>query len=518
MRRALVLVLLLAASSPAVAKMDGAQWKDTETKFRALFANPGMTDDKMPLVKQIADDAEPRSFTLVADGLVLEAGHVGRIAENLATQLAELKKYLGKKDDKWYPGDEAKMAEAQQQVGTLERQKADEQRVLKALVAAGTAGSEAMRKTILAKCNGSKDWSIRAEGAKLAGSVPDEVGSQAMLQASLEKETDARVRIAALDALETAPGTAWHHWVVARLADAEWGVQMVAARIAGKRTIGKAIPDLITALAKAAPRVAEEINGSLKKLTQQNFEPFAEVWAKWWADNRSKFGEDGKPLEPLAVGGVRPSDAAFYGIKVNSDKVVFVIDISGSMKEEKKAPENKGPTVTGDGPAPVAALSGPKIEIAKSILKHAIEGLDKNAHFNIIAFNHSVTQWKDKMTLANPAGKEDAYAWIRDFPPKGSTYVDGALRMAFKLAGLGAFDKEYAPGVDTIFVLSDGAPTDNSFPNSVLMPPDEILGHVREWNLQKRVIINCVGIDNVVVGIQFLKDLAAQNGGTYRDG
>jgi hypothetical protein len=294
-------------------------------------------------------------------------------------------------------------------------------------------------------------------------------------------------------------------------------VQLLAARIAGARDVGKAIPELITALVKTTPRVAEEINASLKRLTGQNFEPYAEVWAKWWADNRSKFGEDGKPLEPFAAAGTRPGDAAFYGIQVKSDKVVFVIDFSGSMKEEKKKPPKAGP-VTGDGPAPEPEMAGTKLEFAKTHLKKAIKGLTKTSTFNIVAFNHSVTQWKPTMVTATDAIKDEAYAWIRDFEPKGATYVDGALRMAFKLAGLGAHDKHYAPSVDTIFVLSDGAPTDNGVPMAKDMPPEEILGHVREWNLQKRVIIHCIGIDNVVVGIKFLKDLAAENGGTYVDG
>ena len=87
------------------------------------------------------------------------------------------------------------------------------------------------------------------------------------------------------------------------------------------------------------------------------------------------------------------------------------------------------------------------------------------------------------------------------------------------MAGMGAYDKAY-PGVavDTIILLSDGAPTDNAVPESKDMDPKEILAHVREWNPQKRIVIHCVGIDNVVQGIEFMKKLAAENGGTYVDG
>ena len=93
--------------------------------------------------------------------------------------------------------------------------------------------------------------------------------------------------------------------------------------------------------------------------------------------------------------------------------------------------------------------------------------------FDIIAFNHAVLQWQPKMVQATEANKELAYAWIRDMAPSGSTFIDGALRLGFKMAGMGAYDKAY-PGVavDTIILLSDGAPTDNAFPDSKLMDPE----------------------------------------------
>ncbi len=112
--------------------------------------------------------------------------------------------------------------------------------------------------------------------------------------------------------------------------------------------------------------------------------------------------------------------------------------------------------------------------------------------------------------------KEEAYQWIRALKPFGSTYIDGALRLAFKVAGLENFDRAYPDiHVDTMVLLSDGAPTTNDF-NAKNMDPQIILDHVAEWNKRKHVVIHCIGVD-MVEGIQFLKDLAAQNGGTYVD-
>jgi hypothetical protein len=354
----------------------------------------------------------------------------------------------------------------------------------------------------------------------------DEAESKPVLLESLDKEKDPRVRVAALEALETASGSSWHGLVASRVEDVDWGVQVVAARIAGKRKVGKAIPGLIRALVKAPPRVAEEIGVALREITGQTIEPYADAWSKWWEAHRSEWGEDGRPLAPI-VSQPRKEDLHYYGIKVQSDKILFIIDTSGSMKEEKRAPVP--PTAPPRGPTtkepekpkeePPGKFSGPKIEIAKQELKRAVKGLPKEAFFNIISFNHTVQAWQPKMLQANDANKELAYAWVRDMPATGSTYIDGALQMAFKMAGMGTYDRAYPTvSVDTIFLLSDGAPTDNGYPDVKDMDPKVILEHVREWNSQKRVVIHCIGIDNVVHGIQFMKDLARENGGRYVDG
>ena len=63
--------------------------------------------------------------------------------------------------------------------------------------------------------------------------------------------------------------------VVARINDPEWGVELMAIRIAGSREMGKAIPALIQALAGCRVRaVGEEIVASLRKLTGQSMEAY----------------------------------------------------------------------------------------------------------------------------------------------------------------------------------------------------------------------------------------------------
>jgi hypothetical protein len=522
---ALAALLALLLVRPAAGTPDSSDWTQTEKQFRQLFAQPGEAEGKIALVTTVVKDDQPRAWKLLADGLLMEATHSARTADHLAKALAELQVLLGKAakiPSEWTDQDrlEAELIE-------LEKARADDNHVVEAMILKFGATNEAGRRQILALTKGHKDFSVRAIGARVAVLSPDEELAKGVIAEALAAKEDARVKCAVLDALKTASGSSasWQDLVVARIEDPDWGVEILAARVAGKRKLGKAIPALIKALGTSNPRVSQEVVAALREITGQSIDAYAEPWGAWWEAHRSEWGADGRPLQPV-VQQPRPADIKFYGIEIKSNRVMFIIDTSGSMKEAKQAPaappaKPKGP-VTGEGkppPEPEGKFSGPKIEIAKQELARAVKKLPKEAFFDIIAFNHGVFQWQPKMVQATEKMKEEAFAWIRDMEPKGSTYIDGALQMAFKMAGMGATDKAYAGvGVDTIMLLSDGAPTDNQFPESKNMDPDVILGHVREWNSQSRVIINCIGIDNVVQGIEFMKKLAAQNGGTYVDG
>lgn len=517
-----VCLLALSFGRRAEAKLEGPKWVEAEKAFRALYAYPGEADKKIEAAKPFFEETDARAFRLIADGVTLEVGHATKTAADLGTKLNRLQILLGKKSSEQTGNDQNEMWRLQDEVSVLEKTKGEDEKVIRTLVGFAAEGVEGFRREIIKVTRASPEWPMRAVAARVAARAPDEEASKPALVDLLEKEKDPRVKIAALESLEKAPGTSWHGLLAARCEDPDWSVQLVAARIAGEREIGRAIPNLIKALAKAPPRVGDQIVASLRKLTGQSIEAYAEPWAKWWEAHRAEWGEDGRPLQPV-VAAPRPSDVEFYGLKIRSDKVLYIIDISGSMQYEKKAKavtagEKPGMSTDPTPDASAPRFSGTKIEIAKLELKRSLARLTKDSMFDIIAFNHTVLQWQPKMVQATDANKELAYAWIRDMAPSGSTFCDGALQMAFKMGGMGLYDKNY-PGVafDTIILLSDGAPTDNS-QDGKLMDFNIILQHVAEWNPQKRVVIHCVGIDNVVQGVEFMKKLAAQNGGVYIDG
>ncbi|MHC5050861.1 MAG: hypothetical protein ACYTGK_09650, partial [Planctomycetota bacterium] len=69
--------------------------------------------------------------------------------------------------------------------------------------------------------------------------------------------------------------------------------------------------------------------------------------------------------------------------------------------------------------------------------------------------------------------------------------------------------------IDTIFLLSDGGPTDNRMDEAKPMDPEIILDSVRQWNRDAGIVIHTIAVDTEEVGTYFLSQLAAQNGGVF---
>jgi HEAT repeats/von Willebrand factor type A domain len=296
------------------------------------------------------------------------------------------------------------------------------------------------------------------------------------------------------------------------LKDPAWQVR--ATIVKAMEAIGspRAIRHLIEALGKESGRLIEDIHRVLKKLSGQNYAPEYPLWREWYEKNKAKIEGTKDVAGPKKKAGwSKKEGAGFYGVKTFSKRMVFIIDTSGSMAD----PLGREGAVTGGDDD--STFSGPKIELAKRELKRTIRMFKPDAFFNIISFNYKVTRWQPKMVAATQKNKNAAYVWTRKLKPEASTYLYGALKMAFEMAGMGATDAHYRPDVDTILLLSDGAPTDNTM-EAKRMDPEIILKAVRAWNNLSKITIHVIAIDEAAhgeKGIRFLKDLARENNGTY---
>ena len=158
-------------------------------------------------------------------------------------------------------------------------------------------------------------------------------------------------------------------------------------------------------------------------------------------------------------------------------RIAYVLDVSGSMKD--------------DG----------KIDDARRALLQAVAGLRPSDRFTFILFSDRV---HPLTTGLFPLPTRRALSsWrtgsSRRFPT-GKTDLSDALDRAFDL-----------PGIQRIFLLSDGAPTLG------IVDYDDLADHVRERaHGSVRISTFAMGAGEQFEGIRLLRRIAEENGGDYR--
>ncbi len=357
-----------------------------------------------------------------------------------------------------------------------------------------------------------KDDNVAARRAIDVGLLRNPAASAKDVAKRAMGDSDATVRLAALVVFGERKDAAFVDFAVKALGDANWPFRQAAARALGALGDARAVGPLVVAMGAEDGRLLEDYAAALEALTGAKLGPNPDAWKRWYEDHKSEYAAKSAPppavkpnKNPLAP----PVD--YYGIQTRSLKLLFLIDCSGSMSESI----GSNGVTTGD------QWKGPKIEIAKKVLKAAIMQLHPSTLFNVITFNTDARQMADKLTLATPENKHMMCERVDELAPRGGTYTYGALKLAFGLADPNVTPS--SPPVDTIFVLSDGEPTEATFEDAVEakpMDPDKILSSVKSWNPFRAVKIYTVAIDPRIQAagrnfVRFMRDLADQNGGTY---
>ena len=202
---------------------------------------------------------------------------------------------------------------------------------------------------------------------------------------------------------------------------------------------------------------------------------------------------------------VRPSKksdsktrAGFFGIPVRGRRVLFVLDVSASMKKPHVAGETR-------------------LARAKRELLAALAKLDPAARFRVMVFSDDTREFRRAFERAAPGRLAELRRWLDRIRPDGHTHLSEALSRGMK----GKIHREQSktrPSIDEIFVLSDGQPSSD---------PTMLLERVRRWNPGRVARIHSVylgtggprdheGLPKSLTPYRFMDRLAGDNGGTFR--
>jgi len=384
---------------------------------------------------------------------------------------------------------------------------------------------------LIKKAGGKGKWMMRAPLVEAVGQIESPEADQLLLKL-VKSEKDPRVLSMAIFGMAEKRLKAGLDSVIPHLENEAWQVRVAAIEAIARIKDEKGIPPLIDALMNERGRLRQDIALALKSMTGKNFGRDANAWRKWFHERGAGGEEEAAPPPPDPAGDAGAAstvkEPTYFGIKVISNRVCFVIDLSLSMKTpvdidklklaREAATTGPGSSENRDDEKFEESIQWWKIkdrlDLAKAQLKFVIKNLGPKQTFEIVAFSDKVTSWNGgKLLKATGRAKAKAVQFVDQLDTKGETFAGtgatsagAVLDYAFEMAGPGANDKNYASSVDTIFFLSDGAPSDRQ--------EDEILDEVAGRNRMRKIKIHVVAIINY--SVRFLRLLAEQNGGTYK--
>ena len=333
-------------------------------------------------------------------------------------------------------------------------------------------------------------------------------------------------------------------------------------------------PALLHALRSVEGRAKERIRETLSKIAGGDWGNDPAKWEYWW---RAKQGEEAGAGNGPSVSGVKaekapPRKPPYYGIPLNSTRIVFIIDNSGSMMEplnpilknrlkdeDKEEEEKEQAVITGMSSEDAKTRReekkkevpidwdkvNTKMDLAKAQLIRAISGLPDDVWFGVVFYNTAVTSVEPKMVQATDANKKRYVTEVEKLNAGGMTNIITALTEAMALfkngraaiqlladnmdetiEALQTDSNLVKAGADTIFFLTDGWPTwshtvrgagvgSHIFTNGTKAYLDEICGDFLKQNSIRKVKVHTIGIgphDRDLLG-----RLAKENGGVYKD-
>ncbi|MHC4608374.1 MAG: hypothetical protein ACYTAF_15800 [Planctomycetota bacterium] len=399
----------------------------------------------------------------------------------------------------------------------------------------------------------------------------------------LTKHKNMAVQIAAVDAL-VAEGKPESFDVYIRIivsTSAPWQVKVAA--VEGVKSIVKAndrtrIDRLLDAMMKIPDsqiRVKSDIKDFLNRLLGLNVQSYdANAWRTAMAQKNQGGGAAPPPGGgPAPKGGGAPGSghktvAEFFGIKTESNRIIFILDRTGSMADPCSAPKKKEEDeregiATGTAKEHKNKSEMRKKKEAKEIKKkyddreirtkidalkreyiNTVYNLPKQVLFTTVWYNTEQKAWSDKLVPATWENKLDAIQFAEALEPEGGTNIWGALELAFKISGEGkkrvggdrpavktgsSHAVPQKSGPDTFYLLTDGKHNAGKFTTG--SGPEgsgankcdtaAFLAEIKKINKLRQIKIHTICLGDPGVGRDppdpgFMRQIAEDNNGEFR--
>lgn len=187
---------------------------------------------------------------------------------------------------------------------------------------------------------------------------------------------------------------------------------------------------------RGSARIEDDLASALRGISGLNIGANPARWKTWWSAVEAG-------TAPLRVerDAQRPrSSAGFFGLRAASDRVTFVLDISGSMEARWRTSEHSR-----------------YVEAIDQMMNY-LQAMGEDAHFNVILFSSDHIVSSTKLVRATARNLQRARDSLLARQPNGGTNLRPAVEAALCLDRAGEIDLERLEA-DTIVVLCDGDTT-----------------------------------------------------------
>ncbi len=293
------------------------------------------------------------------------------------------------------------------------------------------------------------------------------------------------LRLGAVAALPLLNEVAAREHLVGRIRDINPEVRLGAIDSVLELRLKEAIPNLIERVERDSARIRRRAHDALELLTGIDHGEGTR-WRKWW-DAEGEHFVPPSLAEAEAARAKRaknraesPTRATFCGIPIENDRLIFLVDRSGSM----------GLTYRGGGTC---------WEWARAEIGRLLADLPGRVKVNLVWFEEMARSWRRELTTLDDKTRADLTRFLDSYRLMGlETNLHAGLMMALR-----------DPNVETIVFLTDGYPT-----TGAIVSQRGILAALRVELELRHVVVHTVSVAGYS---EFLEKIAEATGGEYRE-